>query len=77
MQWSAVQCSAVQCSTVGCHRAVRAAASPALVRRLEGPEVRTRDGGWVRLEGPDHHTLVLAEVAAMDLLRLLCLLYNT
>ena len=58
-----------------CHRAVIASASSFLATLLQSPEVQTREG-WVRLQQGQEATLVLDQVRARDLRRLLCLLYN-
>jgi len=59
-----------------CHRAVLASASSFLAGLLQDTEVQTRDGTWIRLESSENKTLVLDQVQARDLRRLLCLLYN-
>jgi len=59
-----------------CHRGVLATASTFLANLLKDVEVQTRDGTWVKIEQPGEKTLVLDQVNARDLRRLLCLLYN-
>jgi len=60
-----------------CDSAVLASASSFLGSLLRGVQLQARDGSWLSLpDGNNGATLILDQVKAKDLRRLLCLLYN-